>query len=82
VEERILPLLKLAPYVCSSCSRRFYRYSPDKSPVTASASELPARPVTFLKSEDGVSFQQLITELRDAERRLDNKGVAQRELPS
>jgi len=81
VEERILPLLKLAPFLCPSCGRRYYRYDPGANPV-GSGSHEPIPPVTFLQSEDGVSFQQLIKNLRDAERRLDNKGVAQRELRS
>jgi len=82
MEQRILPLLKLAPFLCSSCGRRFYRYSPGKNSVTAPGPQGPAQPVTFIESQDGVSFQQLIKNLRDAERRLDNKGVAQRELRS
>jgi hypothetical protein len=76
VEERILPLFRLVPFLCSSCGRRFYRYN-------SRATNLPLEitsPVTFLVSEDGVSFQQLINNLRDAERRVDNKGVAQKEL--
>ncbi len=82
VEEHILPLLKLAPYLCPSCGRRFYRYYPGKSASTLSAPQEPGLPVTFLQAEDGVSFQQLIKNLRDAEKRLNTKGVAQRELSS
>ncbi len=80
VEVRILPLLKLAPFLCSACGRRSYHH--DSRPNVGKVPGPPEQmaPVTFLTSEDGVSFQQLISNLRDAERRLDNKGVAQREL--
>lgn len=76
MEERILPLLKLVPFLCSSCGRRFYRYDSGSSKIPPELNS----PVTFLQSEDGVSFQQLIKNLQDAERRLDDKGVAQKEL--
>jgi hypothetical protein len=78
VEKRILPLFRLAPFHCPSCGRRVYR-SP-LVPALPTDADYLASPAAFLKSEDGLTFQQLIEDLREAERRIENKAVARREV--
>lgn len=68
VERFLLRPLLLRPFLCNHCQVRFQRFSV-KSQAGLGPQGRPAAE-TFLKSRQAMDFEELVDELREAERRL------------
>ena len=76
-----VPLLRLTPYRCADCLKRFYRFAGRTSAAGRRENPAPERaPTTFLPPEDQVTFQQLIRDMREAEQRVENQDFNQRKV--
>lgn len=79
VERRVYPLVFLRPFRCRLCRARFYRFSlqngsravrRQKRKKAGRDENETQKFAAFLKPQDDKEFQQLIKEIREAERKI------------
>jgi len=80
-EGLFVPLLRLTPYRCADCLKRFYRFGRKTNSGPRGEKAAPEQsPTTFLPPEDQVTFQQLIRDMREAEQRAENRDFNYRKV--
>ena len=80
-EGLFVPLLRLTPYRCADCLKRFYRFGGKTTPGARREKAAPEQSLaTLLPPEDQVTFRQLIRDMRDAEQRVENQDFNQRKV--
>ncbi|MFB3904052.1 MAG: hypothetical protein ACE15E_11415 [Acidobacteriota bacterium] len=78
-EDKILRLIRVRPFRCSQCRRRFYRYDGSATIRRREDGHRP-RPVALTTAQDRRDFNQLLVSLRGSENResgnkkFENKG--------
>lgn len=70
LEKRILPFFLLRPYKCDNCGSRFYSLSINNVGAKSLRRATEEFSTTFLSAQDDRDFQQLVSEIREAERRM------------
>jgi len=81
-ETRIFVLVGLRPFRCTKCRARFLRFRRDGDPppeavVPRKRKRRGVEAQEFLPSEDGRNFEELIRDIRDAEKK---KGLGREEI--
>jgi hypothetical protein len=80
-EGLFISLLRLTPYRCADCLKRFYRFAGRTSAAGHRENAAAERALaTFLPPQDQVTFQQLIRDMREAEQRVENQDFNQRKV--